>query len=209
MQDEEELFESKEIRQTETFLLFEKKKKIVTFVPVSHAEVLIKILSKSGAGQIGNYDMCSFRSKGTGTFKPNKKAKPFSGKKNVIASEEEFRLEMECGDDSINKVIDNLLQYHPYEEVANEIYEFVKREIKSSGVIYRLKRPFALSKILARINKEMFLENAVNNIDVKSIAITGKKLTAQVRDSAIFSGCDLIVRKSLKPKKFELLITKL
>ena len=116
---------------------------------------------------------------------------------------------MECSDDSINKVIDNLLQYHPYEEVAYEIYEFVKREIKSSGVIYRLKRPIPLSKILTRINKEMFLENAVNNIDVKSIAITEKKLTAQVRDSAIFSGCDLIVRKSLKPKKFELLITKL
>lgn len=81
MQDEEELFESKEIRQTETFLLFEKKKKIVTFVPVSHAEVLIKILSKSGAGQIGNYDMCSFKSKGTRTSNRTKKQSHFQGKK--------------------------------------------------------------------------------------------------------------------------------
>ena len=209
MRNDKELFESKEIRRTETFLLFEKKKKIVTFVPLSHVEMLIKVLSKSGAGQIGNYDMCSFTSNGTGTFRPNKKANPFSGKKNVMASEEEFRLEMECSDDSINKVIDNLLHYHPYEEVAYEIYEFVKREKKSSGVIYTLKKPIPLSKILTRINKEMILENAVNNVDINSIAMTGKKLTAQVKDSAIFSGCDLVVRKLLKPKKIELLITQL
>jgi hypothetical protein len=204
-----ELFAGNEVRQEENFYIFERRKKLVTFVPSSHIENLIKRLSQAGAGIIGNYEMCSFRSQGTGTFRPNSKANPFLGNRNKMSSEEEFRLEMECTEDSLNQVIDMLLSNHPYEEVAYEIYEFAKREKKISGIIYRLRKPIQFGKILNRMNRIVSMDETGNDLEIKNILATRNELTKQVVDSAKLSGCDLIIRKLLKPKKFELLITQL
>ena len=42
--------------------------KLVTFVPVDAVERVSLALFEAGAGNIGNYSSCSFRSAGTGTF---------------------------------------------------------------------------------------------------------------------------------------------
>ena len=49
----------------------EEMKKVVVFVPVTHAEVR-KALGDAGAGHIGNYSHCTFSSEGTGTFVPQR-----------------------------------------------------------------------------------------------------------------------------------------
>ncbi|MGR5953318.1 hypothetical protein ACT7DP_17610 [Bacillus paranthracis] len=48
----------------------EEMKKIVVFVPETHAEEVRKALGDAGAGHIGNYSHCTFNSEGTGTFVP-------------------------------------------------------------------------------------------------------------------------------------------
>jgi len=196
-----------EVLLTENFHLFAKRKKVVVFVPVSHAENLIIGLSKAGAGFIGNYSMCSFRVKGTGTFVPGKKARPFSGKKNQFSSEEEFRLEMECSDESLNSVIDALLQVHPYEEVVYEVYEFMKRLQEIAGTVVRLKKPMEFRNILARLNKSIESDNELST-KFRSVVFTNKKFSAELISSAVLTGCDLVIREFSKPQKFELLITK-
>lgn len=55
------------------------QKKIVTFVPATHVDRVADALAASGAGVIGNYDRCSFRVEGTGTFLGNKRSSPPSG----------------------------------------------------------------------------------------------------------------------------------
>jgi hypothetical protein len=116
------IFSRKEIKNL-TPVLYEYiiKNKIVTFVPLSHVDKLMFDMSAAGAGIIGNYTVCSFRMKGVGTFMPGNKANPFSGKKGKLAFEEEVRLEMECGTNKTEKVIDVLIKSHPYEEPAYEI----------------------------------------------------------------------------------------
>lgn len=43
--------------------------KLVTFVPEDSAENVRSTLFHAGAGNIGNYDACSFNTRGTGTFR--------------------------------------------------------------------------------------------------------------------------------------------
>ncbi|MDX5326471.1 MAG: Nif3-like dinuclear metal center hexameric protein, partial [Bacteroidota bacterium] len=55
--------------------------KLVVFVPRTHTQQLMNSLFEAGAGGIGNYDECSFRTAGTGTFRGNENANPYLGKK--------------------------------------------------------------------------------------------------------------------------------
>ncbi len=42
--------------------------KLVVFVPISHSDIVRKALGEAGAGKIGNYDFCSFSSRGVVRF---------------------------------------------------------------------------------------------------------------------------------------------
>jgi len=55
--------------------------KLTTFVPDGDLEKVANAVFAAGAGAIGNYSKCSFRSDGEGTFLPLHGAKPAIGKK--------------------------------------------------------------------------------------------------------------------------------
>ena len=69
-------------------------RKLVTFCPLSHAENVRQAICNAGAGQIGNYDNCSFSVAGKGTFRGLENANPFVGKLNSLHTEEELRIEV-------------------------------------------------------------------------------------------------------------------
>lgn len=96
--------------------------KLVTFVPIKHVENVQQTLFRAGAGQIGEYDNCSFNSEGTGTFRANESTNPFVGEKNKFHSEPETRVEVIFPKYLQNKVVSALLQTHPYEEPAFDVY---------------------------------------------------------------------------------------
>ena len=50
--------------------------KIVVFVPLTYAKIVREAIGKAGGGVIGNYEYCSFSTRGIGRFKPNEKANP-------------------------------------------------------------------------------------------------------------------------------------
>jgi dinuclear metal center YbgI/SA1388 family protein len=97
-------------------------RKLITYVPLSHAETVRNELFEAGAGHINNYDCCSFNANGIGTFKANDKANPFVGNKNEIHSENETRIEITFPDYKEKQIISTLLKTHPYEEVTYDIY---------------------------------------------------------------------------------------
>ena len=55
--------------------------KLVTFCPLGSVEKIQAALFKAGAGEIGNYDQCSFTVGGTGGFRANENTNPFVGEK--------------------------------------------------------------------------------------------------------------------------------
>jgi Uncharacterized conserved protein len=53
--------------------------KLVVFVPIAFVEKVRLAMFEAGAGTVGNYDSCSYGSRGEGTFRAGENANPFVG----------------------------------------------------------------------------------------------------------------------------------
>lgn len=107
--------------------------KLVVFVPVSHEEAVAEALFAAGAGQIGAYDCCSFRTPGTGTFRPGEGTRPFLGQVGQTEQAEEFRLETIVPKARLNRVLEKMFRAHPYEEVAYDLIP-LNNQVPSAGL---------------------------------------------------------------------------
>ena len=99
-----------------------KNVKFVVFVPLSHADAVRQSLGKAGAGKIGNYNFCSFSSRGIGRFRGNEKANPVIGKAENYEAVKEERIETIVPRKILKNIIKKIKAVHPYEEVAFDIY---------------------------------------------------------------------------------------
>jgi hypothetical protein len=99
-----------------------KNVKLVVFVPISHVDILRQALGEAGAGKIGNYEFCSFSSRGIGRYKGNENSNPFIGEKGTLESVEEERIEVLVPREVLKEVVEKMKSVHPYEEVAFDIY---------------------------------------------------------------------------------------
>jgi hypothetical protein len=96
--------------------------KLVFFVPESHAEAVKQAVFATGAGRIGDYDRCSYETRGTGQFRPLAGANPFIGQAGELERVDELRIELVCEDHLIHAAVDALRAAHPYEEPAFEAW---------------------------------------------------------------------------------------
>lgn len=99
-----------------------RKFKLVVFVPDSGVEALKTALFEAGGGKLGNYDQCSWQTKGLGQFRPLQGSTPAIGRENQLETLEEWRLEMMVEEGSITEVIIALRAAHPYEEPAFDVH---------------------------------------------------------------------------------------
>jgi dinuclear metal center YbgI/SA1388 family protein len=97
------------------------QKKIVTFVPASHVDAVANAMAEAGAGTIGNYERCSFRTTGTGTFQGNGASNPVVGQRGILEQVPEVRLEMVVQQWNVDRVVEALRNTHPYEEAAYDV----------------------------------------------------------------------------------------
>ncbi|MBN1634655.1 MAG: hypothetical protein JW917_10860 [Ignavibacteria bacterium] len=153
---------------------FESRLKVVTYVPLEYVDKLTFELGNAGAGRIGKYDLCSFRTKGLGTYRPLSGSKPFKGQTGKITFAEEIKLEMECEIKSVNKVINALLEHHPYEEVAYEVYKFGRRMKEPAVVKVKFARAVKFNKLISEIRKETDIGETSFNMNIKEIILTDK-----------------------------------
>ena len=155
----------------------QKLAKLVTFVPLEHADELRKALFEAGAGHIGNYDSCSFNTGGTGTFKGNKKSNPFVGAKEILHTENETRIETVFPVFKQATILEALLKCHPYEEVAYDIYGLENEwPLIGSGMIGELQAAMQATDFLAMLKKAMNIEVikfTPFNKPIKKIALCG------------------------------------
>ena len=96
--------------------------KIVVFVPEADGERLREAMGQAGAGRIGNYDHCSFTSRGIGRFRPMAGAAPAIGEVGRFEEVTEERIETLCAEDRLRDVLAAIRRAHPYEEPAIDIY---------------------------------------------------------------------------------------
>jgi len=96
--------------------------KIVVFVPDADGEAVRMAMGEAGAGRIGNYDYCSFTSRGTGRFRPLAGARPAIGEVGQLEDVTEERIETVYAEARVKDVLAAIRRVHPYEQPAIDIY---------------------------------------------------------------------------------------
>ena len=126
--------------------------KIVTYVPRSHAESVAGAMAAAGAGVIGRYDSCSFRTEGEGTFRGGAGSRPAIGRRGVLERVQEVRLEMVAPRRALGRVVRAMKEAHPYEEVAHDIYALENSSGDyGMGAVGTLRRTVPLRKFLETV----------------------------------------------------------
>jgi hypothetical protein len=102
--------------------------KLVWFAPREALEATRDAVFRAGAGQIGNYARCSWYTAGTGTFLAGEGADPSVGEVGREERVAELRVETVVPAERAREIVAALLEAHPYEEVAFELYPLVELE---------------------------------------------------------------------------------
>lgn len=181
-------------------------KKLITFVPVANAETVRNALFAAGAGNIGNYDSCSFNQSGLGTFRGNDQSNPFAGEKNQFHTEEEIRIETIFPKHLQSKIIQALLQAHPYEEVAYDIYPLDNEYSQAGiGMIGDLPEPVTELDFLQTL-KDIFNCQVIRHTDllgksISRVAVCGGSGSSYL-SRAIAQKADIFVTGDFKYHQF-------
>jgi len=157
-----------------TKILIPKKgiiKKLTTYVPTQNALKLKNSLFAAGAGNIGNYDNCSFSVSGNGTFRGNEHSNPVIGEKGKLYTTEEQKISITFESKNEISILNALQENHPYEEVAYEIIttENVHQNI-GMGMIGELPKEMNEKDFLSYLKKTM------KTTCVRHSAFIGKKI---------------------------------
>ncbi len=190
------------------FLLksYKPRKKVITYVPSSHADRLMEAMAMAGAGRIGNYDSCSFRTDGLGTFRGNENSNPTTGKKGEFQRVEEQRLEMIVDSWNVGDVVEALIREHPYEEPAYEVYptENITNEY-GMGTLGVLKRPRSAREFLrfvkSRLGAQHLRFGGNTSRPITRVALCGGS-GSDLLDEAIRQGADAFVTADIKYHSF-------
>ena len=126
--------------------------KLVVFVPADHVEAVAEALFAAGAGHLGGYDQCSFRTAGVGTFRPGPGTTPFIGEAGRRERVEEARLEIVVPQRRLSRVLEKLIKAHPYEEVAYDLVPLANT-LPGTGLgrIGHLVEPVTLTALADRL----------------------------------------------------------
>lgn len=152
--------------------------KLVTFVPLAQADEVRSAIFEAGAGEIGNYDSCSYNVEGSGSFRAGENANPFIGKINETHFEKETRIETIFPKHQQSRIINALLKSHPYEEVAYDIYPLENKNNQvGMGMVGTLANPIPEKEFLSLLKKTfncgIIKHTELLGKDVSRIAVCG------------------------------------
>lgn len=153
-------------------------KKIAVFVPSDYTEKVAESMANAGAGVIGNYDYCSFRTSGIGTFKGGNETKPYIGRPGEFEKVEEVKLEMIVPVWKLKDVTNALRSSHPYEEPAFDVYPLeIETEYYGAGAIGILEETLTQKKFLQHLKEKLNSENIKyvegSQDKIKTVAVCG------------------------------------
>ena len=127
--------------------------KLVVFVPPAGVEKVAEALFAAGAGHIGDYSRCSYRTVGQGSFLGGDTTSPTIGQRGRMEFVDEIRLETVVPNKVLPAVVNALFQAHPYEEPAFDIYPLRSRLLRGTGRIGALPRMTTLGKLARKLKR--------------------------------------------------------
>ncbi len=185
----------------------EKLVKLVTFVPDSHLQIVREAVFEAGAGNIGNYDSCSFQSTGEGSFRGNEKSNPFAGTRGKIHTEKETRFETIFPSFKTSGVVKALTSAHPYEEPAFDLVPLLN-EWNHSGLgctgelAIEIEAVRFLDLVKSTFNTPHLRYSGIATGKVRKVAVCGGAGVSLLSD-AIAAGADAFVTGDIKYHQFQ------
>lgn len=176
--------------------------KLVTFAPKLHAPQIRNSLFAAGAGNIGNYDSCSFSSSGAGSFKPNNDAHPYVGNLNEVHFEDEVRIEVILPSFKSKQVIKSLIDSHPYEEPAYDLIPLSNQWNQiGAGLIGELTEEIDsvefLTSLKSIFNVPVIKHTSIHQKKIKKVAVCGGSGSFLLKE-AIGAGADIFISGDFK-----------
>jgi dinuclear metal center YbgI/SA1388 family protein len=178
--------------------------KMVTYVPTASLEKVRQAMTAAGAGQIGAYSECSFSTVGQGTFRGDLTTNPAVGRPGQFEQVEEHRLEMIVDWPWVTDAYYALIEAHPYEEPAIDIFSLVDLWSSLPGIARMnwLDKPVGLQTIVGRYKKYLGLKHlkvakSGRSGKVERVAVcagAGGELLSQVIDE----GADVFVTGEMR-----------
>jgi dinuclear metal center YbgI/SA1388 family protein len=157
----------------------EKLKKLAVYVPRESADEVRNALGSAGAGFIGNYSHCTYNTPGTGTFLPHQGTNPHIGEVGKLEVVDEIKIETVFPSGLQKKVITAMLNAHPYEEVAFDIYP-----LENEGNVLGLGRVGYLQQ---EMTLEQFALYVKDKLEVDGLRVVGS-LSDKVKKVAVLGG---------------------
>ena len=167
--------------------------KLVVFVPQKDADRVSQALFDAGAGRIGAYTQCSFRTAGTGTFYGEEgKTSPTVGEAGRLERAEELRVETVVPISKVEAVIRALRNAHPYEEPAFDLNQLAAPpEGLGQGRIGSFDQPVERRELFDRIKR---------GLEVNHLLVAGPTEGPVKRAAACAGACGDLLDDALAQK---------
>lgn len=180
--------------------------KLTVFIPKDNTQQVLTAIHNAGAGNIGNYQNCSFTVNGTGTFMPNDEANPYIGSANSLEKVNEDRIEVIFSSHTEHNIIAAMNLAHPYEEVAHYISPLHNHNQEvGSGMVGELTTEMSGRDFLHYLKDSMQLNviRHTNLLDkpIKRVAICGGS-GSFLLPNAIRSKADVFITGDFKYHEF-------
>lgn len=181
-------------------------RKIVVFVPTSHADSVRNAMFDAGAGCIGNYSRCSYNLQGQGSFKAGEGCNPYVGAVGETHFENETRIETIAPAHIVAKVVSAMLTAHPYEEPAFDIYPLENDfAMAGSGIIGTLSQPENAPAFLQKVKKTFgcgcIRHTRLPETPIQTVAVCGGSGSFLIGD-AMRAGADILLTADIKYHQF-------
>ena len=181
-------------------------KKLTTYAPKEEADKLREALFNAGAGNIGNYNECSFNAEGIGTYKGNINSNPSKGKKGTLHFEPEIQISVTYAKHLESKIIKTLFKVHSYDEVAYEITSLEnKNQHIGMGMIGELEKPMEEASFLkylkSKMNTKCVRHSVLIGKPIQKVAVLGGSGSFAINDAKA-NNADAYITADLKYHDF-------
>ncbi len=181
-------------------------KKLSVHVPLSHEEKLVEALFNAGAGKLGNYQECSFKWEGTGTFKGNSHSNPTIGQVGKRETLQEKLIQVTYLPHLESEILNKMRIAHPYEEISYYLQTIENTYDRiGMGAIGKLETPVESSKFLnyvkSTFNTGVVRHSLSRKQNIQKIAVLGGS-GAYAINNAINAGADAYITADLKYHDF-------
>ena len=118
---------------------------------------------------IGNYDSCSFTTKGIGRFRPLENANPTIGTINSIEEVEEEKIEVVVLEKDLQNVLEAIVNAHPYEEPAIQVFTMIDYKSILSSISDITKTKQDITTTISNDN-ELVISTTTCNTTISTIS---------------------------------------